>query len=104
MKKSEIQSQTLEDVIGAWVPKPFLNWKMTIQKVKAYAGCETPIRYVDTELLAKKRRINHSLFTMCKESRKKQELKCYQVIASLYSFPVQTAHPTRQTWISCSIF
>ena len=63
MKRSEIQSQTSEDIFSVWVTKPFQNWKMTIQKVKAHAGCETHIRYVDNELLAKKRRINLSLFT-----------------------------------------
>ena len=36
--------------------------RMKIQKMKAHAGSETHTRYVEAELLAKKRRINRTSF------------------------------------------
>ena len=49
----ESQSQASQGSSGVCVTKPFQNWKKVIQNMKAHAGGETHIRYVEAELLAK---------------------------------------------------
>ena len=64
-KYAESQESNLTRNNGVWVTKPFQNWKKVIEKMKAHAGSETHTRYVEAELLAKKRRINRTSLTTC---------------------------------------
>ena len=97
-RMSESQSLTSQGSNGVWGTKPFQNWERRSKRWKHMAAVK-PTSDTLAELLAKeRRRINHSSFTTCWGSREVQELKCYQVISSPYSFPMQT-FLTRQTLI-----
>ena len=85
VKYAESQRARAQGGSDVWVTKPFQNRKKVILKMKAHAGSETTS---DAEALGKKRRINRTLLTMCWGIREKQELKGYQVISWLYSFPM----------------
>ena len=98
-RKSESQSQTSS---GVWITKPFQNWKRMVQKKKAHTVNEAHIRHVETELLAKKRRVNHMSFATCWESREaRTEMLSSHFFVVLISYVnVNSTFLSRQTWIS----
>jgi len=43
---------------GAWITKPFKNWKKAVEKMCAHAKSDTHIRHSEAELLAAKKDVS----------------------------------------------
>ena len=48
--------QSLQKTGGAWITKPFKNWKKAVEKIRAHSKSDSHIKHCEAELLAARAR------------------------------------------------
>ena len=88
-RKKESQSQTSQESNGAWLTKPFQNWKTVIKKMMAQQVV-TPHQILEAELLAGKGEsiVHHLRVGDHERSKNRYAIKSFPHS----TLPMQTAH------------
>ena len=54
------EPQSLQKTGGAWITKPFKNWKRAVEKLRAHSKSDSHIKHCEAELLAARARKEES--------------------------------------------
>ena len=68
---------------GAWITKPFKNWKKAVEKMRAHANSDAHIRYSEAEVLAAKAEKEGSILQQLRSITEEQRIKNRKGIKAL---------------------
>ena len=77
------EPRSLQKTGGAWITKPFKNWKKAVEKMQAHSKSDAHLKHVEAELLAARARTEGSILQQLHTIGEEEKMKNRKAIKAL---------------------